>query len=214
MPSKQSNQSRRACCLRGVDAMVSRRKMVSCSGFVVAAMLSRPALGQESRVPSREGRERREPPPEVRERMEQSRAFGERMQNASGPEEMRKIMEEQANQHRTRAVEDLKGQLGVSDQEWAVVRPRVEAVYDLVHPRYQSVRGPGLPSSPVDQRIRALREVLADKEAASEKIKVALTALRAAKEQTRQELVKARQDLRQIMTLRQEAVLVLNGLLD
>ncbi|HSW00776.1 MAG TPA: hypothetical protein VLI39_11430 [Sedimentisphaerales bacterium] len=165
-------------------------------------------------MPSREGRERREPPPEVRERMEQSRAFGERMQNAGGPEEMRKIMEEQANQHRTRAVEDLKGQLGVSDQEWAVVRPRVEAVYDLVHPRHQSVRGPGLPSGPVDQRTRALREVLADKEAASEKIKTALTALRAAKEQTRQELVKARQDLRQIMTLRQEAVLVLNGLLD
>ena len=146
--------------------------------------------------------------------MEQSRAFGERMQNAGGPEEMRKIMEEQAAQHRTRAVEDLKGQLGVSDREWAVIRPRVEAVYDLVYPPQRSVRGPGLPSSPVDQRTRALRGVLADKEAASEKIKTALTALRAAKEQTRQELVKARQDLRQIMTLRQEAVLVLNGLLD
>lgn len=214
MPSRQSNRGRRSRCLRGVDAVISRRKVVSGAGLAAAAMLFRPALGQESREPKREGRERREPPPEVRERMEQSRAFSERMQNASGPEEMRKIMEEQAAQHRNRAIEDLKGQLGVSDQEWSVVRPRVETVYDLVHPRYQSARGPGLSSSPVDQRTRALREVLADKEAASEKIKTALSALRAAKEQARQELVKARQDLRQIMTLRQEAVLVLNGLLD
>jgi hypothetical protein len=38
--------------------------------------------------------------------------------------------------------------------------------------------------------------------------------LRAAKEKAVQELAKARQGLRQLMNLRQEAVLVLNGLLD
>jgi hypothetical protein len=54
----------------------------------------------------------------------------------------------------------------------------------------------------------------ADEGAKPEEIKAKLTALRAAKEQARQDLVKARQDLRQLMTLRQEAVLVLNGLLD
>ena len=47
-----------------------------------------------------------------------------------------------------------------------------------------------------------------------EEIKAKLTALRAAKERATQELAKARQGLRQIMNLRQEAVLVLNGLLD
>jgi Spy/CpxP family protein refolding chaperone len=69
-------------------------------------------------------------------------------------------------------------------------------------------------AGPVEQRTRELREVLADKEAKPEEIKAKLTAFRAAKEQARQELVKARQDLRQLMTLRQEAVLVVNGLLD
>lgn len=41
-----------------------------------------------------------------------------------------------------------------------------------------------------------------------------MTALRAAKEQVRQELVKAQGNLHEIMTIRQEAVLVLNGLLE
>jgi len=45
-------------------------------------------------------------------------------------------------------------------------------------------------------------------------INVKLTALRAAKEKARQELAAAQQSLRQLMTIRQEAVLVLNSLLD
>jgi len=47
-----------------------------------------------------------------------------------------------------------------------------------------------------------------------DQIKTKATALRVAKERTAQELGKARQNLRQVMTLRQEALLVLNGLLD
>lgn len=68
--------------------------------------------------------------------------------------------------------------------------------------------------NPVEEKSRDLRELLANKEAKAEEIKARLTALRGAKEQERQDLVKARQSLRQLMTLRQEAVLVLNGLLD
>jgi hypothetical protein len=41
-----------------------------------------------------------------------------------------------------------------------------------------------------------------------------VTAFRAAKEKANQQLAGARQSLRQLMSLRQEAVLVLNGLLD
>jgi hypothetical protein len=189
---------------RPTQTLISRRAAVGSSGLAFMGLLSGSSFGQE----------RREPRAEVRERMEQSRAFSERMRSAGGPDEFRKIMEEQAAQHRTRAVENLKGQLGVSEEEWAVVRPRVEAVYNLVHPQPQLGRGDMQPAGPVEQRTRELREVLADKGAKPEEIKAKLTALRAAKEQARQDLVKARQDLRQLMTLRQEAVLVLNGLLD
>jgi hypothetical protein len=203
MSMKQNNQSRLDDRPRPVQTLISRRAAVGSSALAVVGMLSGSVFGQE----------RREPRPEVQERREQSRAFFDRMRTA-GPEEMQKIMEEQAAQHRTRAVENLKGQLGVSEEEWAVVRPRVEAVYNLVHPQPQLGRGDMQPAGPVEQRTRELREVLADKGAKPEEIKAKLTALRAAKEQARQDLVKARQDLRQLMTLRQEAVLVLNGLLD
>ena len=68
--------------------------------------------------------------------------------------------------------------------------------------------------TPVDQAKSELRELLSNKDAAPEQIKAGLTALRLANEKARQELAKARQDLRQLMTVRQEATLVLSGLLD
>jgi flagellar motility protein MotE (MotC chaperone) len=66
----------------------------------------------------------------------------------------------------------------------------------------------------VQQKSAELRELLRNKEAAADHIKAALTALRAAKEKARQELAAAQQNLRRILTLRQEALLVLNGLRD
>jgi hypothetical protein len=53
-----------------------------------------------------------------------------------------------------------------------------------------------------------------DQKAPGDQIKARLTALRAAKERAVQQLINARQGLRQLLTLRQEALLVLNGLLD
>ncbi len=68
--------------------------------------------------------------------------------------------------------------------------------------------------SPVEQRKRELRETLNNKDAPADQVKAKLTAVRAAQLNAAQELTKARQDLRQILTLHQEATLVLNGLLD
>ncbi len=47
-----------------------------------------------------------------------------------------------------------------------------------------------------------------------DQIKARLAALRAVKQKAAQELATAKQDLRQLMTLPQEAELVLSGLLD
>jgi hypothetical protein len=70
------------------------------------------------------------------------------------------------------------------------------------------------PKTELEQRSRELRELLHDDAVGADQIKAKLTALRAAKERAVRELAGARQTLRQLMTLRQEAVLVLNGLLD
>ncbi len=66
----------------------------------------------------------------------------------------------------------------------------------------------------MEQRSRELRELLQADKAEVEQIKAKLAAYRAAKNKANQELAAARQSLRQIMDLRQEAVLVVNGLLD
>jgi flagellar biosynthesis chaperone FliJ len=133
---------------------------------------------------------------------------------AGGMEEQMKMMMEHTAQYRQRTMSNLQNELGASDSEWAVIKPRVETVYDLVHPVARFQVGSEQPTSPVDQSKGELRRLLSNKETPPEQIKAALTALRTAKEKARQNLAKARQDLRQVMTLRQEAVLVLNELLD
>jgi hypothetical protein len=103
--------------------------------------------------------------------------------------------------------------LGCSDAEWKVIGPRVEAVYNLVHPLPQGRDGASS-GSDVNQRKQELREVLDDKWTAVDQIKATLTVLRAAEERANQKLAAAQKSLRELLTVRQEATLVLNSLLD
>jgi len=68
--------------------------------------------------------------------------------------------------------------------------------------------------SAVEKAQDTLETTLANESASAETIKEQLTALRAARLKAQQELAAAQQDLRQILTMRQEAVLVLNGMLN
>jgi hypothetical protein len=203
--SQQKRSESAANCEVG-KVLVSRRAAIGSSAAVLLTAVAGAALGQDGGFSGL--------PKEIQERMAKSREFSERMRNAATEEERTQIMAERNAWEQTRAVEDIKGQLGVSDEEWKVIQPRVEAVYNLVHPKPQFGRPNVSQMSPVDQRKRELREILSNKDAAADQVKAKLTALRAAQLAAAQELTKARQDLRQIMTLRQEATLVLNGLLD
>jgi len=197
---------------RKTDAGISRRRIAGSSGLAILGLLSGTVFGQEKKEPQRreaEARSRKE----GRERMEEFKDFSERMRDA-GPEERMKIMEERRVQDHQRAIEDFKDRLGVSDKEWAVVKPRIEKVYNLMHPQPQMKTGNERPRTEVERRSSELRDLLRSKGAAVDKIKAGLTALRTAKQKAGQELVTAKQDLRQLMTLRQEAELVLSGLLD
>ena len=61
---------------------------------------------------------------------------------------------------------------------------------------------------------QALREVLEKDDTSPDEIRAKLTALRAAKESARQKLAAAQKDLRDVLTLKQEAQLVLFGQLN
>lgn len=210
---KQQDRSGFDGCRKGTDAVISRRQVVGSSGLALLGLLTGSVLGQEEKKePDRKGPEARSRK-DGQERIDDFKAYAERMRDAS-PEERMKIMGERRVQEHQRAIEDFKDRLGVSDKEWAVIKPRVEKVYTLMHPLPQMRAGNERPRTEVEQRSGELRELLRKEEAAADQIKAKLTALRAAKQKAAQELATAKQDLRQLMSLRQEAVLVLNGLLD
>ncbi len=145
-------------------------------------------------------------------------------------------------QMRQRMTERLKEQLGADDQSWKVIEPRLMKVMELNRqssgfgrggmffggfrgPRPgEAGRGPGdrrgpqgqanAPQSPVEKATEQLRTTLENQSASPEDIKNQLTALRAAREKAKQELATAQQELRQILTLRQEAQLVLMQMLN
>lgn len=148
------------------------------------------------------------------------------------PERMRQMMNDR-----------LKEALGASDAEWTVIEPRLTKVMTLNRQasggpgrgmmgmffgRGRGPQGgpgdrrPGERSGPqrdreltaVEKAGEALRTTLENEAATPDDIKAKLTALRTAREKTRQELAKAQQELRQILTLRQEAQLVLMGQLN
>jgi hypothetical protein len=144
------------------------------------------------------------------------------------PERMRQMMEQR-----------MQEALGATDDEWKVLGPRVMRVQDLNRQIGAGGRGmfgrgmrggPGGPGGPgadrpggrgmnrelteVEKIQQELQTTLENTSAAPDQIKLQLTKLRAAREKAKQELAKAQQDLRQVLTIRQEATLVLMGLLD
>ncbi len=147
-------------------------------------------------------------------------------------------------QMRQMMAQRLKEQLGVDDQAWKVMEPRLMKVMEL-NRRVSGMGGrggtffggfrgqrpgaegrgpadrpgfagqqPNRELTPVEKATEQLRTTLENQSASPEEIKKQLTAVREAREKAKQELAAAQQELRQILTLRQEAQLVLMGQLN
>ncbi len=145
------------------------------------------------------------------------------------PEQMRQRME----QFRQQAAERMKEMLGASDEEWKVLQPRIEKVQTLSRQARGGMgfrmmggrrggRGGDQPAeaasdreqSDIEKKMSDLQKLLQNKDAKAEDIKTALTAFRDARAAVRAELEKAQKELREILTLRQEAQLVTMGMLE
>ena len=145
-------------------------------------------------------------------------------------------------QMRARMAERMKEQLGAKDEEWKVIEPKLQKVMELsrqvdrpgrgmffgrgtrrrpgadAETERRPRRGPeaasGREMSAVETAADVLQKVLESESAKPEEIKAKLTGLRAAREKAKQDLAKAQQDLKQILTVKQEATLVLGGILN
>src|SRR5688572_32129830 len=129
----------------------------------------------------------------------------------------------------------LKEQLGTTDEEWKVLQPKIEKV--MTARRNSGGGGGGFPggrgggggrgrdgggrdggndadASPTQKASRDLRTALENKDTPSEEIAKRLAALREAREKARAELTSAQKELKEVLTQRQEAVLVTFGMLE
>lgn len=126
-------------------------------------------------------------------------------------------------QMRERMQARIKEQLGATDDEWKALQPLVEKVQTA---QMQAMAGrfgmfgrnrgndANRPSSPVGTAQQELQTLLENKDATPEQIKAKLTALRDAKAKAKEELTAAQNELKGVLTQRQEAVLVGMGMLD
>jgi len=145
-------------------------------------------------------------------------------------------------QMRQRMTDRMKEMLGVNDDEWKALQPKVEKIQQLrrdASPRGMMMffgpggpGGPGAPGGPggpppgfapdnngqppsvVQQKMADLRETLNNKDAKPEEIKSRLAALRDARAQAKADLTKAQDELRDLLTARQESVMVMMGMLE
>ena len=126
-------------------------------------------------------------------------------------------------QMRERMNNFMKERLGATDDEFKVIQPKLEKVFELQRDsrgggRFFGRSGRGdsdqQPQSAAAQASRDLDELLENKEASAEDIAKKLEALREARNKARKELTTAQKDLKEILTQRQEAILVQMGMLE
>lgn len=119
----------------------------------------------------------------------------------------------------------LKTSLKVSDEEWAVIQPLLEQVqtkqretmagrFGFFGGRRGGPERAGRPERPATPDADALKAALETDSASPADIKTKLEALRAARKKAAADLDQAREDLRKVLTQRQEATLVLAGILE
>lgn len=116
----------------------------------------------------------------------------------------------------------LQKSLGATDDEWKLLEPKIEKINRLV--RLSAVTGamqypedyPEEFKVPAELNKPALElaKLLTNKDVKSEDIKAALESYRKAKAKFKDDLAKARAELKELLTAKQEAQLVLGGVLE
>jgi exonuclease VII small subunit len=136
-----------------------------------------------------------------------------------------------ATDWRQRMEQRVKENLGVTDEEWRVLQPKIEKVQSLQRsalagrlggfggvagrlPGGDNAAAANAPANPVADAMRELRAVLENKDASLEAVKQKLQAVRDAKKRAAEELTAAQNELRELLSVKQEAAAVAAGLLD
>ncbi|MDB5320599.1 MAG: hypothetical protein JWN40_2230 [Phycisphaerales bacterium] len=135
---------------------------------------------------------------------------------------------------RERYLTQIKEQLGSPDEEWKLLQPKLDKVLTVQRETRGGGGGgrngggrtrggatpnatpaqPTQPQSAVAVASDDLRKAVADKATAPEDLLKKIATLRDAKEKAKADLAAAQKELRELLSARQEAVLITNGILD
>lgn len=129
---------------------------------------------------------------------------------------------------RQRMAERLKSSLKVTDEEWSVIQPLMEKVTikqrEAMGSRFGGFGGRGggpggdrggdQPARPGQAESDALRKAVETDGTSAEELKAKLTAVRQQRQKSAAELTAAREELRKVLSVRQEATLVSMGILE
>jgi len=120
----------------------------------------------------------------------------------------------------------MKQELGATDDEWTVLSPKLQKVLSLQRDIKDGGRGGPKggpkgadgeapePTSDLAKATQALATLLANKDASAGDLKAAIQALRDARAKAKTALDQAQKELKELLTVRQEAILLQKGLLD
>ena len=120
----------------------------------------------------------------------------------------------------------MKESMGATDDEWKVLQPKIEKVMTAQRAMFAGRFGGGrggrggdaaadnTPQTPIAKASSELRATVQNKDASADEIKAKLAAYREARDKARAELQAAQKELKEVLTQRQEAVLVNSNMLD
>lgn len=210
----------------------SRRVFIFC---VILLLLSAITAGPAPCQPPAGGSDQSQPMQNVQTGRQAAQTGGQMQQGpglGQGPGQG-----QQSEQMQSLMNQRLKELLGSTDEEWSVLGPKVLKVVSLVSSqssgfqmrslmgrsnvqgnaqgntqgRTGDTRGSNLTG---DKTLEELQTLLASEDASATQIKNKISEARRARETAKQDLAKAQKDLREILTLRQEATLISLGLLE
>ncbi|MCX6999639.1 MAG: hypothetical protein NT106_05000 [Candidatus Sumerlaeota bacterium] len=117
-----------------------------------------------------------------------------------------------------RFLDRIKENLGSTDEEWNAIKPLISKVNDVrMRGRMGFGGGGGRRGGDTTANANPTADALSkalDSKASADEIKLKLTAYRDQQKKNEEELKKAREELRKVLTINQEARLVLMGVLD
>lgn len=212
-PDNDNDQSNRT---------TSRRRVIRSFSLVIVGLLSGSRIGQAQTT---------QPLTDESEIPQSNPIQSSRRPSKRPPrniDDMQIFMQNRMKEMELRRLEETKEQLGLSDIEWSLVKPRFLKVTMQQKEVSGVVDRPGLSIGPgqlhanldtptgnaVYDAKQQLRNLANDETASSDDIKKQINALRKAQETAQQKLSVARQELRSLLTVRQEAYLITTGVLD